>query len=419
VSRDEFFTLTAQALFIRTFISVLMAKEVVIIGGGISGLSMAFYCSQAGMKTTLIEKDNTVGGSFASHQYASDNDRFWLEMGAHTCYSSYQNLLGIVEECGIMDTIIPREKVPFTLLKNGKVSSIMSGLNLFELLTHAPKIFSLKKEGKTVRSYYSQIVGENNYRNTISHFFNAVPSQPTDDFPADMMFKSREKRKDVLKNYTFKNGLQSVALTIAERKGIDVRTGSAAQSLANSDGKYVVRTADGQEVSADSLVIAVPSAPAARLLQDINPAIADHFTRLKFADVDSVGLVIRKNNVSLKPVAAIISPNDTFFSMVSRDTVPDDNFRGFAFHFRPGLSEKDKFKRITEVLGVGMEKIEHTTTRMNVVPSLRINHKDWADKTDQMLAGMRGLYMTGNYYGGMAIEDCVSRSHDEFNRMNR
>jgi len=56
---------------------------------------------------------------------------------------------------------------------------------------------------------------------------------------------------------------------------------------------------------------------------------------------------------------------------------------------------------------------------MNVVPSLRINHNDWADKTDQMLAGMRGLYMTGNYYGGMAIEDCVSRSHDEFNRMNR
>jgi protoporphyrinogen oxidase len=394
-----------------------MAKEVVIIGGGISGLSMAFYCSHAGMKTTLIEKDKTVGGSFASHQYASDNDRFWLEMGAHTCYSSYQNLLGIVEECDIMDTIIPRAKVPFTLLKNGKVSSIMSGLNLFELLLSAPNIFSLKKENKTVRSYYTKIVGENNYRNTISHFFNAVPSQPTDDFPADMMFKSREKRKDVLKNYTFKGGLQSVASAIAARKGIDVRTGSAAQSLSTSGGKYVVRTADGQEYAADALAIALPSASAARLIQDINPAIADHFTRIKYADVDSVGVVIRKSNISLKPVAAIISPNDTFFSIVSRDTVPDDNFRGFAFHFRPGLSEKDKFRRITEVLGVGMEKIEHTTTRMNVVPSLRLKHKEWAEKTDQMLGNVRNLYLTGNYYGGMAIEDCVSRSHDEFNRM--
>lgn len=248
-------------------------KEVVIIGGGISGLSMAFYCSQAGMKTTLIEKETAVGGSFSSPQFSSNGDKFWLEMGAHTCYSSYQNLLGIVEACGIMDTLIPRAKVPFTLLKNGKVSSIMSGLNIFELLRSAPNLFSLKKENMSVRSYYSKIVGENNYRNTISHFFNAVPSQPTDDFPADMMFKSREKRKDVLKNYTFKTGLQGVARAIAAQKGIEVRAGSPAQSVAHSGGRYVVKTADGQEFSGDALCIALPSASAARLVHDINPEI--------------------------------------------------------------------------------------------------------------------------------------------------
>ncbi|NTW74824.1 MAG: FAD-dependent oxidoreductase, partial [Chlorobiaceae bacterium] len=86
-------------------------QDVVIIGGGISGLSLAFYCSQAGLKTTLIEKGKSVGGSFASHHYSSNGDSFWLELGAHTCYSSYQNLLGIVESCGVADTIIPREKV--------------------------------------------------------------------------------------------------------------------------------------------------------------------------------------------------------------------------------------------------------------------------------------------------------------------
>ena len=392
-------------------------KEVIIIGGGISGLSMAFYCSQAGMKTTLIEKETAVGGSFSSPQFSGNGGKFWLEMGAHTCYSSYQNLLGIVEACGIADTIIPRAKVPFTLLKNGKVSSIMSGLNIFELLRHAPSIFSLKKENMSVRSYYSKIVGENNYRNTVSHFFNAVPSQSTDDFPADMMFKSREKRKDVLKNYTFKSGLQSVARVIAAQKGIEVFAGSPAQSVSISGGKYVVKTADGKEYAGDSLVIALPSAPAARLVHDINPGLADHFTKLKFADVDSVGVVVKKSDVSLKPVAAIISPNDTFFSMVSRDTVPDDNFRGFAFHFRPGLDENAKAKRITEVLGINSSKIQHTFNKKNVVPSLRVGHKDWAAKTDQMLGSVRNLYMTGNYYGGMAIEDCVSRSHEEFDRM--
>jgi protoporphyrinogen oxidase len=392
-------------------------KEVIIIGGGISGLSMAFYCSQAGMKTTLIEKETNVGGSFTSSQYTSNSDKFWLEMGAHTCYSSYQNLLGIVEACGIADTIIPREKVPFTLLKDGEVKSIMAGMNLFELLRSVPNLFLLKKDSQTVRSYYSKIVGEKNYHNTVSHFFNAVPSQSTDDFPADMMFKSRPKRKDVLKNYTFKNGLQSVARTIAARKEIKVLTGSAARSIASSGGKYVVTTVDGKEMVAEALVMALPSAPASILLQGINPALAGHMGKLRYADVDSVGVVIRKNNISLKPVAAIISPNDTFFSMVSRDTVPDEHFRGFAFHFKPGLDDNAKFRRITDVLGINLSKIEHTITKKNVVPSLRLGHKEWATRTDQMLGSVRNLYMTGNYYGGMAIEDCVSRSHEEFDRM--
>jgi protoporphyrinogen/coproporphyrinogen III oxidase len=392
-------------------------QDVVVIGGGISGLSLAFYCSQAGMKTTLIEKNKTVGGSFASHHYSSNGDSFWLELGAHTCYSSYQNLLGIVETCGVADTIIPREKVPFTLLQNGEVQSIMKGLNILELLRSAPNLFVTKKENQTVRSYYSKIVGENNYRNTISHFFNAVPSQLTDDFPADMMFKSRPKRKDVLKNYTFKGGLQSVAHTIAARKGIEVHAGSAAESVMMSGGRYIVRTADGQEYSAGALALALPSAAAASLLQNANQAVAHHLTQLKYADVDSVGVVVRKENVSLKPVAAIISPNDIFFSMVSRDTVRDDNFRGFAFHFRPGLDDDAKFKRISEVLGIGLPKIEHTVTKLNVVPSLRLGHREWARKADDLLVGAKNLYLTGNYFGGMAIEDCVARSHDEFDRM--
>ncbi|HWQ26031.1 MAG TPA: FAD-dependent oxidoreductase [Chlorobaculum sp.] len=392
-------------------------KEVVIIGGGISGLSMAFYCSQAGMKTTLIEKDKTVGGSFASPQYTSDGNSFWLEMGAHTCYSSYQNLLGIVETCGIADTIIPREKVPFSLLKNGEVKSIMAGLDLFELIRSVPNLFFLKKENLTVQAYYSKIVGEKNYRNTVSHFFNAVPSQLTNEFPADMIFKSRPKRKDVLKNYTFKGGLQSVARTIAALKGIDVRTGSAAESVVSSGGKYTVRTADGQEYNSDALVLALPSDPAAKLLQNVNQAVAYHLTKLKYADVDSVGVVVKKGDISLKPLAAIISPNDVFFSMVSRDTVKDDNFRGFAFHFRPGVDDNTKSKRITEVLGISRSKIEYTFTRMNVVPSLRLGHREWAKKADDLLGGARNLFLTGNYFGGMAIEDCVSRSHDEFDRL--
>ena len=141
----------------------MMQNDVVVVGGGISGLSLAFYSVDAGFKTTLLEKSDTLGGSFASPQYNGNGKKFWLELGAHTCYSSYQNLLDIVESCGITESIIPREKVPFTLLVNDKIKSIVSRLNILELLLSAPNFFKLKKDGLSVKSYYSKIVGEKNY----------------------------------------------------------------------------------------------------------------------------------------------------------------------------------------------------------------------------------------------------------------
>ncbi|TCD47868.1 FAD-dependent oxidoreductase [Chlorobium sp. N1] len=391
--------------------------DIVIVGGGISGLSMAFYCAEAGMRPLVLEQRPEAGGSFSSPRYGSRGREFWLEMGAHTCYSSYQNLLGIVEQCSMMGDIIPREKVPFSLFVDGKVKSLVSSLHIGELFLSAPNLFRLKKDGESVRSYYEKIVGKRNYDEVIRHFFNAVPSQPTDDFPADMMFKSREKRKDVLKNYTFREGLQSVARAIAARPEVTVAVSSEAVGVRREGDRYVVRTAGGEEHAAAKLVLAAPSAVSSKLLAGADPELSAHLSTLRAAEVDSVGVVLKKDALSLKPVAALISPGDVFFSAVSRDTVPDDDYRGFSFHFRPGLDDKLKKQRITEVLGVPMSKIEHVHVKTNTVPSLRLGHHEWLGKTDALLASRKGLALSGNYFGGMAIEDCVSRSKSECERL--
>ena len=396
----------------------MMQNDVVVVGGGISGLSLAYYAVKSGLKTTLLEKNETLGGSFASPRYKSGGKEFWMELGAHTCYSSYQNLLSIVEECGIMHTIIPRAKVPFTLLIDGEIKSLMSQLHIMELLTNGPSIFSLKKEGQTVRSYYEKIVGKRNYSEVISHFFNAVPSQKTDDFPAEMMFKSRPKRKDVLKNYTFKHGLQGVADTIAATRGLNVFTGQDIVNISMDNANYVVSASNGVSYAAKTLVMATPSAISAKLLQEVNGDLAAHLSKLKAATVDSIGVVVPKDAINIKPVAAIISPNDIFFSVVARDTVPDDNYRGFAFHFRPGLDDRTKRDRIAAVLGINFSKVEHTVSRLNTVPSLRLGHNAWLEQTNALLKNNRSLLLTGNYFGGMAIEDCVSRSRSEFERLS-
>ncbi len=49
-----------------------MSKQVVIVGGGVIGLSSAFYLQQAGYQVTVIEKgDITDGASFGNAGYVS------------------------------------------------------------------------------------------------------------------------------------------------------------------------------------------------------------------------------------------------------------------------------------------------------------------------------------------------------------
>ncbi|MGK5093024.1 FAD-dependent oxidoreductase [Deltaproteobacteria bacterium TL4] len=392
-------------------------NDMIIIGGGISGLSLAFYCARAGMKTTLLEKNDRVGGSFHSHRIQDAGDVFWCELGAHTCYRSYQNLLDIIDECQLDELMLPRAKVPFTMLLNNEITSIFSQINYPELFVSLPRLLFQKKEGQSVASYYSKIIGKRNFEKVFKHLLNAVPSQSTDEFPADILFKKRKKRKNVMKSYTFVDGIQSITDALAKMEGIKILMNKEISSVEQVNGNYHVVTHDGNYV-ANNLALATPAPVAAQLLRNLYPEISQHLSQIQIAKVNSVGVIIEKNVVPIKPVAGIISPEDCFFSVVSRDTVPDETFRGFTFHFKAEISEHDfKIKRITEVLGIKPSQIKHTVSKVNLVPSLRLGHHRVVNEIDSLLDNKR-ISLTGNYFLGLSIEDCVSRSLSEFMRLN-
>ena len=181
--------------------------DTIIIGAGISGLSLAHYCVGAGMKTLVIEKSERTGGCFHSHRFGGDAAGFWLELGAHTCYNSYGNLLAIMEENQLLQRLVRREKVSFRMLVDSGIRSIPSQLNFLELLLSAPRIFTTGKSGESVASYYSRIVGRKNYERVFGPAFNAILSQRADDFPAGMLFNKRPRRKEILKSFTLEGGL--------------------------------------------------------------------------------------------------------------------------------------------------------------------------------------------------------------------
>lgn len=393
--------------------------DIVIAGAGISGLSLAHFCSKAGLNTLVLEKTDRTGGCFHSHEFGGDAEGFWTELGAHTCYSSYARLIGILEDLGLMKSFVRREKIPFKMLVDGRLVCIPSRLDFIGLLFSLPHMLTAKKEGESMESYYSGILGKKNYSRVFGPVFNAIISQDAAGFPADALFKKREKRRDVMKSYTFTKGLQTVTDALSVEPGLKVLPGREVESMEFKDGVFIT-TSGGIRYESRFAAVACPPPSASTILAGSFPDLSTHLSRITSGMVETVGVALHKDETDMPPVAGIIAADDIFLSAVSRDVVKDDRFRGLAFHFRPGRAGRDeKLARIAAVLKVKPENLTRVAYKDdNSVPSLTVGHSRWVAEADRLVAGSP-LLLAGNYFSGVAIEDCVVRSYEESERLKR
>jgi oxygen-dependent protoporphyrinogen oxidase len=391
----------------------MSGHEIIIVGGGISGLSLAHYCAKGGLKPLVIEKDNRLGGTFHTHW----TDHFWFELGAHTCYNSYGNLVDLLDETGLLDKIVKPGKAGYRLLSGGEIRTLTSELSFFELLFSLPRFFGATPAGETVESYYSRTVGKRNFERVVGPLFSAVICQRANLFPADMLFKKRPRRKDVIKKFTLPGGVRTIIDTIAEEPAIVTAQDKEVTEIGYNSGIFTVLTSDGSSFESKRLAIATPPAATAAMLQKPFPALSQKLLEIKTENVETVGVIVKKDTVKIPLSAALAASDDIFYSFVSRDTFPDDVYRAFAFHFKAGATRHEaKLDRIASVLGT--RNFEHVVTAGHVIPSLRLGHKKLIIEIDGLIADTP-LLLTGNYFSGLAIEDCLSRSIQEFKRLTR
>ncbi len=387
--------------------------DVVVLGAGMSGLSFARRVAQAGRRVLLLEAATRAGGCVRSERLP---DGFWFELGAHTLYNSYGSLLTLVEQVGLLDKLQRRQKPPYRLLIDGQLRSIPSQLKLSELFGSAWRAFTERKEGKTVADYYGRLVGRQNYQRIIGPVLSAVPSQRADQFPAEMLFKKRPRRKELPRTFTFAGGLQTLADALAAHPGIELRTQAAARSVTRAGQGFVLDVAGMGRIEGNRLALAVPPPVGATLLQTVAPEIARSLATIHTAAVDTLGIVARAADLRLPRVAGLFPIDDIFLSVVSRDVVPDPERRGLAFHFRTGLTLDQRVARVCEVTGLRREQFLCLASHAATLPSPALGHAEIVKALDAQLPGT-GLYLVGNYFGGLAIEDCSLRAAAEAERL--
>ncbi len=391
--------------------------ELVVVGGGISGLGFAHLASRNGIRPLVLEAADRAGGCIRSHRFAAPDGAYWAELGAHTCFNSYGTLLQILEELDLLSRLQEKQRLQYRLLTGSGLHKIFSQLSLFELLMSLPRIFRLQKDRLTVAEYFGRIVGRRNFERVIGPALDAVICQPAEQVPADSLFRKKPRRKEVLRSFTGPTGLQFFTDAVAAQAALKVRTGVAVSGLEQLPDGFLLQLEDGSEIECSRLALAVAPDVAAGLMSEVQPELARRLGEIEMAEIESLSLLVRAERLELEPVAGIIAAADAFYSAVSRDPVPDPRYRAFTFHFRPGrLSAEERKNRACEVLHLQPQDVLETADRHNRLPALRLGHQERIAEIDHLLAPLP-LALTGNWFAGVSIEDCLTRSARECRRL--
>jgi UDP-galactopyranose mutase len=246
-----------------------------------------------------------------------------------------------------------------------------------------------------------------------------VPSQDADGFPAEgpgSLFKKRPRREEFPRSFGFDGGLQTVCDAALAAPGILVETAAAVDRVAPSGAGFAVTTADGRVFAAPVVAVAAPIDGAGAMLGRDFAELARALSSVKTVGVDSWGVVLPRERCWMPEVAFVIPSDDIFQSVVTRDPFPDPARRSFTFHFKPGTGREERLRRMSEVLRVPVPELGEPQTRQTLLPAPALGHDRTVAEVSRLLAGRR-LALTGNYFQGLALEDCVQRSFAEFERV--
>ncbi|MCY1634218.1 protoporphyrinogen/coproporphyrinogen oxidase [Marinifilum sp. D737] len=385
--------------------------DMIVIGAGISGLSLANHIARSGKKVLVVDAANKVGGCLNTYY----KDDFWVEMGAHTFYATYANLIDLIQKNELEQDIVAREKVGMKVFTD-KHEKIMSGVNKFELIRSVPNLFFSKRDGKTVKEYFGKIVGRKNYNNVFTRMFSAVIVQNADHFSAEYFLKRRKtKSKEHPKSFILKKGMSSFMEALAAHENIKIQLNTKINQLTKNQEGFEVKSEAGDVFASKDIALAVSPKLASELSKDLNSDLSSVLADYPIQNIESRTVVLPKEKLNFDPVSFIIPLQGPCFSMVTRDVMTHDNMRGFAFHFEEnhiGKEEQEKF--MTELLCLDSLDAE-TVEAKHKLPLIKVGHTERMAKIKH-LAEETGIYITGNYFNGLSLEDCVERSKQEFER---
>jgi len=303
--------------------------SVVIIGGGITGLTVAHTLKACGCESvTLLESANRLGGTIRT----ISEDGFLIESGPDSFLSTKPYVTDLVHELGIAHELISPTSRPFLVYRNGNLCRVPEGLisliptsvipllasNVFSLrgrlrvLMERFRLRSRRSGDESLQSFFSRHFGSEFSSTLAEPLFAGIHAGRGDELSMQALlpqFLAMEAThgsvtRAVLAKRSanapsagavfssLRNGMESLVRQLATSiDNANVRLNCAATGIAErDDGRLTLSTADTTALEADHVVLAISAHVAGSLLATVSPAAAEHLAAISYASSSAVTL---------------------------------------------------------------------------------------------------------------------------------
>ncbi|QHA90513.1 protoporphyrinogen oxidase [Bacillus sp. N1-1] len=290
-------------------------KKIVIIGGGITGLTAAYYLqkemrnAQLPYEITLLEGTDRLGGKIQT----DTTNGFVIERGPDSFLARKESAARLVKEVGMGDQLVPNSTGQAFVLNNDQLYPIPGGAVMGIPTELSPfistKLFSLKGKSRAAGDlilpradngdadqslglFFRRRLGNEVVENLIEPLLSGIYAGDIDKLSLMSTFpqfsevekkyrslilgmkkttppsrRSTGKKKPAF--LTVKSGLQSFVRTLEEQlTDVHIRKSVKVDQIQRNQDSYSLLTTSGEELMADSIIITTPHQQVFHMLRE-------------------------------------------------------------------------------------------------------------------------------------------------------
>lgn len=448
-------------------------KRVVIIGGGITGLSAAWTLQQAGIAYTVLEASARWGGKLQTEHHAG----FTLEVGADAILTRKPWAWQLAQALRLSPQSVNMAQHKTYVLHGGVPMAYPEGWQLLapadvwaflrsSLFTWRGKLRLLADyliparrattppQDETLADFVRRRLGAEALDKAgeplLAGVFNADPEQQSllASFPnfAAMeqqhgsimrgLWAARKQRATASAEglppfFSFESGAEGLIHGLTAQLTGDLRLESPV-TMINGDAThgYTVQLTTGETVCADAVIVTVPASAASPLLRGIAPQAADALAAIPYTSVGAMFLAYPRDQIShpLNGFGVVIPGSERrridgmmWVSSKWTNRAPADHALIRVFFGGPRTADMMQLDddallpviqgELRDILGITATPLFTRVYRwQDGYPLYTVGHLSRVAAIESALPA--GVWVAGSSYRGIGVPDCVKQGQD-------